>query len=65
MWLTCIQNAPGTNSGDQMVQMVEAVQRQEVLQQVKLQVNLVGRSVVRAGERERFLVHLSERGCPK
>lgn len=43
-----------------MVQMVEAVQLQEVLQREKLQVNLAGRSVVRAGERERFLVLLSE-----
>jgi hypothetical protein len=48
-----------------MVQMVEAVQLQEVLQREKLQVNLAGRSAVRAGKQESFLVLLSDRGCPK
>jgi hypothetical protein len=48
-----------------MVQMVEAVQLQEVLQREKLQVNLAGRSAVRVGKQESFLVLLSDRGCPK
>lgn len=67
LWLTCFQNAPGTNSGDQMVQQVlgEPVQLQEVLQRESLRVDLAGNSVLRAGEREGFLVLLSERGCPE
>ena len=66
LWTTCIQNIPGTNSGDQMVQLVlvEPVPLQEVLRREKLQVDLAGHSVLRPVERER-LVLLSEWGCPE
>ncbi len=61
MWLRCIQNVLGTNSGEQKV---EAVRLQEVLQRGKVQVNLAGGSMVPVGQRERYALLLSERGCP-
>ena len=59
-WSTCVQNAHGTNTGEQKV---EAVQLQEAPQQEKIQVNLAGRSMTPVGQQERFQL-LSERGYP-
>lgn len=60
MWSTCVQNALGTNSGEQRV---EAVRPQEAPQRERIQVDLVGRSTMCVGQQEHFLL-LSEWECP-